>query len=64
MAFDNATKRAQFLIDRHKSETGLEGDGETILTHILADLLEWSDANRVDFDLQVESAREMLLETS
>ncbi len=64
MAFDNATKRAQFLIDRHRTETGLQGDAETILTHILGDLIEWCDAKRIDFDLQVEAAREMLLETA
>jgi hypothetical protein len=64
MAFDNATKRAQFLIDRHKSETGLEGDDEIILDHILADLLEWCDQKRIDFDLQVETAREMVLAAS
>lgn len=64
MPMDNATKRAQFLIDRHRTETGLEGDDETILTHILGDIIEWCDEKRVDFDLQADAAREMLLESS
>jgi hypothetical protein len=66
MVFDNetASKRAQFLIDQHRANTGLSGDDETVLCHLLADLIEWSDEKRVDFDLQVENAREFVLTAS
>ncbi|UGY15221.1 hypothetical protein HAP48_0042970 [Bradyrhizobium septentrionale] len=52
--------RAQRVLDRHRADTGLEGDQEIMLTHLLGDIIEWCDAHKVDFDLVVQSTREML----
>ncbi|WP_166306412.1 hypothetical protein [Bradyrhizobium sp. 2S1] len=48
------------MLDRHRADTGLEGDQEIMLTHLLGDIIEWCDAHKVDFDLVVQSTREML----
>jgi len=52
--------RAAALLARHQADTGLEGDNEIILIHLLGDIIEWCDANHVDFDATVEETREML----
>lgn len=64
--FTNAAKRAQFMIDRHREVTGLEGDAEIILIHILGDLMQWCDERSSqgyagpNFERTVAAAREML----
>lgn len=55
-------QRAARLLNRHRADTGLEGDPEIIATHLLGDLIEWCDANNIDFDLLVQNTREMLRE--
>ena len=60
----DASIRAHQLIERHRKDHGLKDDDETVLCHLVAELIEWCDANRVDFDLQVDAAREMLLDAS
>lgn len=57
----NAATRVHFIIDRHRLNTGLVGDDETIMFHVIADLLEFCDAKAIDFDLVTEQAREHLL---
>lgn len=52
--------RAKLTLERHRAETGLEGDPEIIAMHLLGDLIEWCDANQIDFDLLVQNTREML----
>lgn len=52
--------RAQRVLDRHRGDTGLEGDQEIMLIHLLGDIIEWCDEHKVDFDATVESTREML----
>lgn len=56
----SAVELAQLALDSHRSRRGLEPDNETVLIQLLADLIEWCDANRVDLDASFESAREML----
>jgi hypothetical protein len=58
------TERAAAILSRHRAETGLEGDNEIILMHLMGDIIEWCDANRVDFDATVEATREMLRDCS
>ena len=55
-----AIELAQLALDSHRSRRGLERDNETVLIHLLADLIEWCDANHVDLDATIGQAREML----
>ncbi|WP_166297175.1 hypothetical protein [Bradyrhizobium sp. 2S1] len=56
----NGPARVAAILARHQARAGLEGDSEIILTHLLGDIIEWCDENKVDFDLAVQNTREML----
>jgi len=49
---------AQKLIDDHRVAARLEGDDETILYHLIFDLLDWCDHKAIDFDATVSVVRE------
>lgn len=60
----NDIEAAQAAIDINMHKMRLEDDGnqQTRLFHLLVSLLEWSDANHIDFDAAVSEVRQYFLE--
>lgn len=55
-------ERAKALLEFERQHGCLEGDDETIFWHVLANLIEWCDAQspRVDFDAVLSDVRDSL----
>lgn len=57
-----AAARVDHLLAAHRERAGLEGDDETILWHLLADIIEWCDEKHVDLDATLSGVREHFAE--
>lgn len=56
---ETAVNAAQKAIDTHTEALRIDADGNnTAFWHLLASLIEYSDANGIDFDAELDSVRQ------
>jgi len=53
-----ADRARSCILARYQNFEGMDGDTETILLHILADLIDLCDADDIDLDITLDQARE------